>query len=75
MVRFLMVILQIANPDLLIPNSGNKLGILTGLIGQEGAVGVFVADDADTTSTRTTYVGGFVACPLHADGKCENATR
>ncbi|MGU9963510.1 MAG: hypothetical protein ACNYPD_05310 [Candidatus Halichondribacter symbioticus] len=62
-----------SNPDLLIPAPGNKLGILTGLVGQEGAVGVFHSNNDGVGNT--SYVGGFVACPLHADGKCENATR
>ena len=38
-----------------------KAGILTGLIGSEGAVGIFHADL--TTSGSDTYVGGFVAAP------------
>ncbi len=50
------------SPPVIIPDDTNKDGILTGLIGQEGAVGVFIADDADTTSTRY-YSGGFVAVP------------
>ncbi len=49
------------NPESLIPDGNNKLGILTGLIGQEGAVGVFHADD--NAAGTTTYVGGFVAAP------------
>ena len=37
-----------------------KSGILTGLIGQEGAVGAFISESA---STRGYYSGGFVARP------------
>ncbi len=43
----------------ILPDANHKLGILTGLIGQEGAVGVFIADDA-AAGTRN-YSGGFVA--------------
>ncbi len=35
-------------------------GILTGLIGEQGAVGVFIADD----DADPAYVGGFVAAPI-----------
>ena len=42
--------------------STQKLGILTGLIGQEGAVGVFHSDD-NAAGTRE-YAGGFVAAPI-----------
>ena len=45
------------NPDTV--QNITKSGILTGLIGQEGAVGVFVADD-DAAGT-SSYAGGFVA--------------
>ena len=45
----------------ILPDDNHKLGILTGLIGQEGAVGVFIADDA-AAGTRN-YSGGFVAVP------------
>ena len=45
----------------ILPDDNHKLGILTGLIGQEGAVGVFIADD-DAAGTRN-YSGGFVARP------------
>ncbi len=45
-------------------------GILTGLIGQEGAVGVFVSNDGSTNKNtiaggagNTGYAGGFVASP------------
>ena len=55
------------NPDMLIPDDGNKLGILTGLIGQEGAVGVFHSNN-DNIGT-SSYTGGFVACPtVNNDG-------
>ncbi len=37
-------------------------GILTGLIGEQGAVGVFIADD----DAPTAYVGGFVAAPIRS---------
>ena len=62
--------------------STNLPGIFTGLIGQEGAVGVFISGTRTGTSTTLTggkdnmgYAGGFVACPLHADGRCMSATR
>ena len=48
-----------SNPDMIAEIT--KAGILTGLIGQEGAVGIFHADL--TTSGSDTYVGGFVAAP------------
>ena len=48
-----------SNPDTIAEIT--KAGILTGLIGSEGAVGIFHADL--TTSGSDTYVGGFVAAP------------
>ena len=51
------------------PDDENSEGILTGLIGAQGAVGVFIANGADSTkqaitaTTGTAYVGGFVAAP------------
>ncbi|MCA8833981.1 MAG: hypothetical protein K8953_02750, partial [Proteobacteria bacterium] len=48
-------------------------GILTGLIGEQGAVGVFLAADAGSTkdniigATSGGYVGGFVAAPALPD--------
>ena len=57
-------------------------GVLTGIIGVEGAIGVFVSgtsNDNGQTITGGTgnngYSGGFVACPLHADGRCMSADR
>ena len=54
-------------------------GIFTGLIGQEGAVGVFISGTRTDTSAaldggqgNTGYVGGFVACPYDdASNQCE----
>ena len=53
-------------------------GIFTGLIGQEGAVGVFISGTRTDTSAaldggqgNTGYVGGFVACPYDdASNQC-----
>ncbi len=54
--------------------TGNRIpGIMRGLIGQDGAVGVFISDGFGYSSAH--YSGGFVACPLHADGRCQSATR
>ncbi len=36
-------------------------GVLTGLIGELGAVGVFISNEADIATTDTAFVGGFVA--------------
>ncbi len=36
-------------------------GVLTGLIGELGAVGVFISDKADIATTNNAYTGGFVA--------------
>ena len=54
-------------------------GIFTGLIGQEGAVGVFISGTRTDTSAaldggqgNTGYVGGFVACPYDdASNQCD----
>ena len=60
----------------------NVPGVFTGLIGQEGAVGVFISGTPSNNSTTLTggrgntgYVGGFIACHLHADGRCRSADR
>ncbi len=57
-------------------------GVLTGIIGVEGAMGVFVSGsttDNGRTITGGTgengFAGGFVACPLHEDGRCMSARR
>ncbi len=46
-------------------NSTRTPGILTGLIGMDGAVGVFIAGtgDKNTITGNTAYAGGFVAVP------------
>ncbi|MCA8834987.1 MAG: hypothetical protein K8953_07865, partial [Proteobacteria bacterium] len=49
------------NKEMVIDDTVKKSGILTGLIGQQGAVGVFHANN-DNIGTGT-YVGGFVAAP------------
>ncbi len=36
-------------------------GVLTGLIGELGAVGAFISDEADIATTNQAYSGGFVA--------------
>ncbi|MGU9963671.1 MAG: hypothetical protein ACNYPD_06135 [Candidatus Halichondribacter symbioticus] len=47
-----------------------KSGILTGLIGQEGAVGVFHSNN-DNIGT-SSYTGGFVACPYdETNNRCQ----
>ena len=40
----------------------NSPGTVTGLIGQEGAVGAFISNH-DNPSSKATYSGGFVAVP------------
>ncbi len=51
------------------PGDENSEGILTGLIGEQGAVGAFIGGTgtkealADLTSDKISYVGGFVAAP------------
>ncbi len=46
-------------------NSTRTPGILTGLIGENGAVGVFIAGtgDKNTITGNSAYAGGFVAVP------------
>ncbi|MCA8833585.1 MAG: hypothetical protein K8953_00745, partial [Proteobacteria bacterium] len=44
--------------------SGRRAGVLTGLIGQEGAIGAFIAN---SNSTSGYYSGGFVAKPNFVD--------
>ncbi len=60
----------------------NVPGVFTGIIAQEGALGVFISGTRTDTSPTLTggqgntgYIGGFVACPLHTDGRCMSATR
>ncbi|MGU9962827.1 MAG: hypothetical protein ACNYPD_01840 [Candidatus Halichondribacter symbioticus] len=43
------------------PNNGT--GTMRGLIGEQGAVGVFISD----VGAATAYGGGFVACPIVSD--------
>ena len=57
-------------------------GVLTGIIGEFAALGMFVSgtsNDNGQTITGGTgddgFAGGFFACPLHADGKCLSADR
>ena len=38
-------------------------GVVTGLIGKQGAVGVFISNEADIATTNNAFVGGFVAAP------------
>ncbi len=51
------------------PDDENSEGILTGLIGEQGAVGAFIGGTGtkealvDLTSDKIAYVGGFVAAP------------
>ncbi len=43
----------------------NSAGTVTGLIGQQGAVGAFRSNHVDNpTATHTSYAGGFVAVPV-----------
>ncbi len=43
----------------------NSAGIVTGLIGQQGAVGAFRSNHVDNpTATHTSFAGGFVAVPV-----------
>ncbi len=43
----------------------NSAGIVTGIIGTEGAVGAFRSTHVDNpTATHTSYAGGFVAVPV-----------
>ena len=52
------------------PDDENSAGILTGLIGEQGAVGAFIGGTgtkealADLASGKIAYVGGFVAAPF-----------
>ena len=46
------------------PTGDRTSGALTGLIGQDGAVGAFYSDTTGNTSNGFAgYAGGFVACP------------
>ena len=51
--------------DATLPNNENRgSGMLTGLIGIEGAVGVFIKNPTDTdTADNFNFAGGFVAAP------------
>ena len=63
--------------------SNRTWGVVNGLIGQNGAVGAFISGDESVDGRNTItggtgnngYSGGFVACPLHADGRCMSASR
>ncbi len=58
------------NPGAALDNLGpdstkNSAGIVTGLIGQQGAVGAFRSNHVDNpTATHTSFAGGFVAVPV-----------
>ena len=63
------------NHDPKVPTSNvqyTEPGILTGLIGQKGAVGAFISDtfysETNTDYHKHNYSGGFVVCPA---GGCE----
>ena len=56
--------------DRVLPSNPN--GALSGLIGSDGAVGGFYSVEPLFGHYTT---GGFVACPLHDDGRCMSATR
>ncbi len=45
-------------------DSDHQTATLTGLIGEEGAVGAFVGNNTRSGSRFSTYAGGFVARPL-----------
>ncbi len=51
-------------PDNLVENENRGTGPLTGLIGVDGAVGVFIKDSADTGKSFN-FAGGFVAAPAN----------
>ncbi len=61
------------NNDRTDKSSNYRTGNVTGLIGQEGAVGAFISDETSEGAHRThtsnptqvTYAGGFVARPAH----------
>ncbi len=38
-------------------------GIVTGIIGKQGAVGAFISNEADIATTDNAFAGGFVAAP------------
>ena len=47
-------------------------GVVTGLIGRQGAIGVFVSDEGHRNSTYG-WTGGFIACPTikaNGSGRC-----
>ena len=49
-------------------------GTITGIIGQKGAVGVFISNEGDRSSTYG-WTGGFIACPTvkaNGSGRCAN---
>ncbi len=51
--------------DNLAVNSADSAGTVTGLIGQQGAVGAFRSNHVDNpTATHTSFAGGFVAVPV-----------
>ena len=58
------------NPETPVNNNNDRAsGTLTGLIGQEGAVGVFILERA--VGNGTGYYGGFVAAPPALDGRVD----
>ncbi len=38
-------------------------GVVTGIIGKQGAVGAFISNEADIATTNNAFAGGFVAAP------------
>ncbi len=55
---------NVNDPANLVPNDNRGTGPLTGLIGVDGAVGVFIKDSADTGKSFN-FAGGFVAAPAN----------
>ncbi len=50
------------NPGAALNDATNSAGKVTGLIGQQGAVGAFISNP-DNPSSKASYAGGFVAAP------------
>ena len=48
-------------------------GVLTGLIGELGAVGVFISNEADVATTNQAFAGGFVAISQKEAERVEQA--